>query len=216
MSDESAKSRTGFQLHRITCLVDYDNVKLQPVKSALDEMFNLNDLATEIRRHLGRGEVVTEIWLRLYGGWLDERGMYTPRATWLLSWIRDVRGYEAGIRLYPELVLSLAELPSVRLSGTCRIEKKPRTQKMVDTMMALDACHFARDGSTEVVLVSDDDDLVPASMVASATRSKMAALLWLRLRDPTLTLHYEVLRGLGLNQRRLRENTPESNRHGLQ
>ena len=66
-------------------LVDYDNVKLiRDERTAGDVANNLADVVpasvVEAKRAFGD---ITEIAFRLYGGWVDEKGVHSYKAQWL-------------------------------------------------------------------------------------------------------------------------------------
>ena len=54
-------------------------------------------------------------------------------------------------------------------------------QKMVDTMMVVDAIHYARDEAVPTLLFSDDEDLLPAALAVSAMAPGVP-FHWLRRR----------------------------------
>lgn len=158
-------------------LVDYDNVKSRRERNQLDVQTNLQSLVEEVQQVVSSVlPGVKEIRLRLYGGWRDERGSPSRNATWLASVIGQVRGRRNGVRILPTIVVSLLCRPSRDLLGTVRYSARLARQKMVDAMLSVDVVHLA-DGANHVVIVSDDDDLVPGCMAAACRASQPTHLL---------------------------------------
>ncbi len=58
--------------------------------------------------------------------------------------------------------------PSTTLRGTMRTSAGRKGQKMVDTMLASDLLTLRRSGSEHLVVVTDDEDLVPPLLQAAA------------------------------------------------
>ncbi|HEV7591272.1 MAG TPA: hypothetical protein VGO40_24380 [Longimicrobium sp.] len=147
----------------VIALVDYDNAIYLQEKNEADVGFNLSQLlaslATFAREKLGR---IDELRVLLYGGWLVETGAYSDRAQWILATIGRFRGRRNGMRVLPSLVTALAVRPTDNLIGSYRVNTVPRRQKMVDCMIAVDAMYFVRSEDAPLIIVSDDDDLVPA------------------------------------------------------
>lgn len=149
-------------------LVDYDNVK--PVRRELrvqDAQYNTEWIADQASKfcrsnHLKSHEVV----LRLYGGWLDIKGAYTLHADWINRSLHLARGRRRGIRVNPHLVESLLCSPASRLFGTY----KNGGQKMVDTMICMDAAYLSHRTECPIGILSDDDDLIPGLIYASTIR----------------------------------------------
>jgi uncharacterized LabA/DUF88 family protein len=157
-------------------LVDYDNILGRRLERSLaDAEANLLEIAEVLA-----GECVNviptihEIELRLYGGWITERGQYSRRAQMLLATLASARKKFHGVMIRPELVFRLAKTAHARFVGTLREHRNPTQQKMVDTLMAVDALILSE--TSAIFLATDDDDLVPA-IVAAAIRSPHSAYL---------------------------------------
>jgi uncharacterized LabA/DUF88 family protein len=123
--------------------------------------------------------MVEMIDMRLYGGWLDESGYFSNPAQRLLPELRHFRGRRRGTRFATTLALTLRAAPDCRLIGTVRTSTTRQRQKMIDGMLTVDILHAVADLSA-IVVASDDDDLVPAVLLAA--RSK-AEVYWLRARS---------------------------------
>ena len=159
--------------------IDYDNVAMElfgrgDTVPALAEIVHV--AVEAVRRDL---PFVRTLDLRLYGGWLDESGFFSSPAARLLPELRRFRGLRGGIRIATSLALALRGVPDCRLIGSLRVTASRRRQKMVDGMLTLDICFSASDPGV-VVMISDDDDLVPAALMASRAGGTVH---WLRLRD---------------------------------
>lgn len=157
-------------------LVDYDNAKPNGREmSAADSYANLEliiQLLTKIAKSFcpNSGELI----VRLYGGWIDERGQYTRLATWMLPSISQLRGRHNGYRVRFELALNVAAIEDYQLIGTYRRSSNPPGQKMVDTMIAVDLMHLTQSSDCPIILCSDDDDLVPSLLYAAHTKRPCA------------------------------------------
>lgn len=175
----------------IVALVDYDNMRqVKPERTQLEVEANLATLIGQIREK-AREHVasVGEIEIRLYGGWVNERGQYTRNAQWLFASLRRHWGRRDGVILKPRLITRLAARPTDPLVGTFRAFASPPGQKMVDSMLTVDAIHFSARPSGGLMIFSDDDDFVPAAIVAGMSRSQ--GIHWIRVRAT----------GQGLNDR---------------
>lgn len=134
-----------------------------------------------------------ELDVRLYGGWIDEHGVHSESARWLLPLLPSLRGRRQGLIVRPTLAMTMLRLPDVELRGTVRLRGRRRRQKVVDGMLGCDAVFAATLGQFPVGIVSDDDDLLPAALSAHTADPTPAALM--RRRAP----------GQGLNDRAVRE-----------
>ena len=132
-----------------------------------------------------------ELDVRLYGGWLDERGVPSPSALWLTPLLPVLRGRRRGLIVRPALATTMLQFPDVELRGTVRLQARPRRQKMVDAMLGCDAVFAAALGRSRVGIVSDDDDLLPSALAAHAADPTGTA--WIRPRAA----------GTGINDRSL-------------
>lgn len=179
-------------------LVDYDNVKLQQDKNPGDVSMNLADLVpvvvSEARKALDQPR---ELLLRVYGGWIDEHGLQTTRAQWLLVGLSCFRGRTGPTIVKPMLVTALACRSTDTVVGTVRQTSSGLRQKMVDNMIALDALYFARDHRLPVLLFSDDDDLVPTAIVAG-TIVDSVRFHWLRRRNVGSGINDALIRRAGI------------------
>lgn len=152
-----------------TVLVDYDNCRLSPREFAPQDVeHNLISITRAIidicRRDMPS---VSELRLRFYGGWISQDGLYTSRAEQLLRSLDVVRGLVDGMRLIPELATGLSRYCTENLIGLVRTDRNPVQQKMVDTLITVDALHVSQESI--IAIVSDDDDLVPGAIGVSAS-----------------------------------------------
>lgn len=182
---------------RVVCLVDLFNVQaklhsLTDVELAVEEA--VQALISAARAQSIQG---AEFDLRLYGGWMDPTSSYTHVANWLLQAASNTRGLRGGWRIVPTCVTTLARFPSVILNGTLRKAGGRPQQKMVDTMLCLDLLYFI-ENQEKVLLLSDDDDLMPAVLTAASMRPKELSLIRRRaagqgMNDHCLAAHsYQV------------------------
>jgi hypothetical protein len=154
--------------------VDYDNAKaITREKSHWDVLANIE---TMIERLAGVRKIyfneVDELVIRLYGGWIDEVGRNSTRADWVLPHLSDLRGRRYGTRLRIELAVSTLHISHIRLIGTYRIGAGVEGQKMVDTLIAVDISHMAEISDCPLIVLSDDEDIVPPILNAAARGSK--------------------------------------------
>ncbi len=179
-------------------LVDYDNVRTKDERTPGDVVMNLGEIippiVAEAERSLAQPR---ELVVRVYGGWVNERGHQSRRAQWLLTALAWYRGRRGNAIVKPSLVTALACRSSDVLLGTVRESETGVRQKMVDAMLGLDALHFARDQSLPVLIVSDDDDLVPAALSARSL-STSCRVHWLRRRRPDSALNDSLLGRAGV------------------
>jgi hypothetical protein len=181
----------------VLAFVDYDNVRSIPDRTLADVTLNLEELCDRLSRTVRRALPGTEeIELRLYGGWVSEDGRFSRNAEWLLSAIADVRGRWHGIRLKPSMITRLACWPHANLIGTLRLRSQPVRQKMVDGLLTVDAIHLAQESVAPLLIVSDDDDMVPCAVAVS--RLVKGPLVLLRRRRPGDGLNDEILGTLGV------------------
>lgn len=121
-----------------------------------------------------------EIRARFYGGWLHEDGRWTERADWMRSELRALRGRRDGIRVLPELAVALISIPARGLRGTARIRTDRSAysfeQKMVDTLLSTDLVLLNPAVDEDILVISDDEDLVPAVMAAQSLYGRVALL----------------------------------------
>lgn len=166
-----------------TALVDYDNVCsfIAPERSPADVAGNLTEflpkLAGQARTVLHSLE---DLNVRFYGGWRDVAGRNTPRADWLLASLPRFRTRFHGVRVRPSLATELIVRPSEPLVATY----KDGAQKMVDVMLSVDAVALALAREASVVLVSDDEDFVPGTVVSGHYAERATHILLLRRARP--------------------------------
>lgn len=165
--------------------MDFDNVMaVSSNQSAFEIEFGLSEIVSATLAYIQSCQsAVNELHIRLYGGWLDESGSFTLRGQHVSQSLSTVRGLRSGVRVMPALTIALAAFPSHRLNGTLRSYPSGRNgQKMVDTMMAIDAVYLADKEYDLMLLLSDDDDLLPAAITASCRRQNDGSVHLLRKR----------------------------------
>lgn len=162
-------------------LLDYDNLVRSPERSPADVEYNLIALSEIL---VGEAKAVSptvsELQLRVYGGWIDEQSGYSTRGQSMLAALPVVRTRKKGVRILPILVTTLVgDNPRV-LKGSIRNTTPPR-QKMVDVMLGVDAVAFAIEGERSILFATDDDDLVPAVLACRLRTRRPISVV--RLRD---------------------------------
>ena len=172
----------------LAALIDYDNVRdVTRENTRADVQSNLERIADVLVRVATQCQL-DEVQCRLYGGWTFRDGQYTERATWMLASLTIIRGLRSGVRLLPHLVEAPVVAPALSLRGTYRRGDSPETsQKMVDTLLTVDAVHLVRFGP--VLIGSDDDDLVPAALHCAATEPQSTTILRRRTQGAGLNDH---------------------------
>lgn len=164
-------------------LVDYDNVDPpRPNRSREDIEIGLDSVTDALVAYVKEQlHGYDELYMRLYGGWLTERNQLTQRGQDVTGAATFCRGLRSGVRVLPILTTSLAVCSDRALIGTFRTGRGATGQKMVDTMLSVDAIHFSSLGRPCVLIVSDDDDMVPAAI--SASKRSVSSVHLLRVRE---------------------------------
>lgn len=179
-------------------LIDYDNVKGGHERARRDVDENLAELIPVIVQEARQlGATISELVIRLYGGWIDERGRQSRNAQWLLAGLPWHRGRREGVIVKPAIATAIVAHADQVLIGSLRGWPEAPCQKMVDCMLAVDAIEFALQGVAAVLIVSDDDDLVPAALAARRRREGQR-IVWLRRRRVGRGLNDAVLSRSGV------------------
>lgn len=161
----------------IYVLVDYfnllDDSAFSKVAGAPHIERNLVVLFERLDRALqgASGQKLCEVTVRLYGGWtqvpVKARGQTkSPTAMIISGCLHKYRIRVGGLSFRPELALATGSYPALELVGTLRTGEHKLGQKMVDTSIAVDAIHYSQREHEAVVIVSNDDDFVPACLAA--------------------------------------------------
>ncbi len=186
-------------------LVDYDNVCGYKSKSKTDAELHTTDLVGAlVRAFRALFPDLKELDIRLYGGWIDELGLPSPTALWLLPTLPALRGRRHGLIVRPSLATTMVQFPDLILRGTVRLHTRRIRQKMVDGMLGCDAVFAAGAGLVRVGLVTDDDDLVPAALSAHEVNTDL--IVWMRTRSIGRGLNDRSLSDRGLRIHLLEEN----------
>lgn len=178
-------------------LVDFDNFRMDRdgTRGALEkDAFELLDEIPRVFLQAFPG--ASEIDVRLYGGWTNERGQRARDARWLFELLPDLRGRRHGVVVRPALAVSMIQFPGMTLRGTVRGSARNFRQKMVDGMIGSDALFVAEGGAVPIGIASDDDDLVPAAVSVSAKSKEGFA--WMRRREVGSGLNDDALLRQGL------------------
>ncbi len=187
-------------------LVDYDNLcpRIRSEHEVEIRTAELLDLIACASQAAFPG--LRELDVRLYGGWIDEQGVHSPSALWLLPLLPALRGRRQGLILRPTLAMAMLQFSDIELRGTIRLQAKPRRQKMVDAMLGCDAIFAATLGQSRVGIVSDDDDLLPAALSVHAADPAGAA--WMRRRAAGEGLNDRALSDCGVRIQSLEQTSP--------
>ena len=150
-------------------LVDFRNLQEDLARGATP-MIALEEVLDAVVGGFRRWRSVREIDVRLYGGWLDERGNPSQNANAFMPLLPFLRGRRQGTIVRPSLALGLLKFPYLRLRGTVRITRRGRRQKMVDQMIGCDALYLALRPHDDllVAVFTGDDDLLPPLLIANA------------------------------------------------
>ena len=177
-------------------LVDYDNLCPDNRSELEAETSTAALLESLARTSQAAFPGLGELDVRLYGGWLDEQGIPSPSARWLLAVLPSLRGRRQGLIVRPTLAMTMLQFPDIALRGTVRLQVKRRRQKMVDGMLGCDAVFAVGLAESKVGIVSDDDDLLPAALSAHAANPAGAA--WIRNRAAGAGLNDRAMRARGV------------------
>lgn len=179
---------------QVFALIDYDNVKPMGREVAkLDVEYNLEQIAKRV------SEIVKtnypscgEISLRLYGGWTNRANGRTPAGSWIYGALGTIRAKRLGIRMTPEVAVNniFSELP--QFVGLHR----DGGQKIVDTLIVADMVWIAMEYDCPIVLLSDDEDMLPG-LVAANLRKRQVTLS--RRRALGEAMNDEILKSLKIN-----------------
>lgn len=160
-------------------LVDYDNAIELRERVRSDVTVNL---ATLCRRLVGSVANIIpdseELFIRLYGGWMTLDSSLSHRGGWLLGEVPNFRRKIDPLRLKMTIVREILARSDLTFCGTYQHDE----QKMVDVMIAVDLLVLATETDTSLVLVSDDEDFVPAVVACAEHRTPRNPLHLLRRR----------------------------------
>ena len=193
----------GLTLVQGLALIDYDNFRRHGRRSKTDSELDAQTLVDSVARVFATAfPDARELDVRLYGGWTDSTGLPSRDASWLHELLPDLRGRRHGLIVRPALATTMIQFPGFLLRGTVRGQERNRRQKMVDGMMGCDALYMAAQGRTYVSVVTNDDDLLPATLSAHATNTDMLA--WMRARGVGSAMNDASLLNEGLRIHDLR------------
>ena len=162
-------------------LIDLDNFRERNKKSKVNLEFDTETLVDDVARAFATVfPTARELDVRLYGGWRDETGSPSHEASWLYELLPGLRGRRHGLIVRPALATTMIQFPEFLLRGTVRGRGRRQRQKMIDGMIGCDALYIATRGPTYIGIVTNDDDLLPATL--SAHRENADVLVWIRPR----------------------------------
>lgn len=163
-------------------LIDYDAAKaIRPERTAADAGINLDFIGRGLSTTLtALGDTCRDVECRLYGGWVDQQNRTTANAVHVLSSLHVLRGRRNRQLFRPTLVMK-GFRHNERLVGTYRSNRRPPCQKMIDTLITVDALHLATYPDSLILLVSNDDDFTPP-LIELAMFSD-AQVTWCRPRE---------------------------------
>lgn len=153
-------------------LVDYDNIRLVRNEFHLDHMEHSLGFIREAVSKLCKKIDSAEIVVRIYGGWIDEEGNYTKRASLLLRCLNSYRGVVNSVRVRFELAETII---AKKVGLVCLFNSKSNEQKMVDTMIAVDAIFLHSDYN--VIIMSNDEDVIPPVFALKKHQSDSISVL---------------------------------------
>lgn len=196
MTISISKSLSG-HIEQGLALVDYDNMCRYTNDSKVDiELHTVDLIDTLAQAFRDIFPDLKELDVRLYGGWIDEFGIVSPVAYWLLQILPVLRGRRHRLIVRPSLATAMVQFPNMILQGTVRLHGRRKRQKMVDSMLGCDAMFIAATDLVRIGLVTDDDDLVPAAL--SAHTANPALMVWMRPRSIGRGLNDQKLSAQGL------------------
>jgi len=183
----------------IIAFLDYDNVKPAKDNTKTDVVYNLELLIEKISTFASHKLVrKEELVIRIYGGWINENGQFSQSAEWILSVLSSLRSRKNNLMIKPSLITSAVCMPAEHLKGLVRVNTRPMRQKMVDSLLTVDALHIAQYVDNTIFIVSDDDDFVPCAIALSqGIKSNNVHLL--RVREAGCALNDKILRKAGVN-----------------
>jgi uncharacterized LabA/DUF88 family protein len=145
-------------------LADFDNFRSPKNYDELECELTLLKIKSAIKK-IERFLENEDILVRLYGGWIDEKGKYTLRGQSLMRSTYHLRTRIGRKTVKPEIALGV--IGSGRLINGLFLSNR-KEQKMVDTLIAVDSLR-ANDFS-ELVFLSMDTDLLPPVLHVSETK----------------------------------------------
>jgi hypothetical protein len=177
-------------VHRVTVLLDWDTARrLDPkrentvrgIERAIDQI----QIAISNYLQKNRTKDGYRIRWRVYHGWHQGKTKTGDRILFE-KYMSDAKGrtiQNVSFSVDYEFSGTLScESSRAPIFDTCRSDRHTGaiSQKMVDTMLVCDLLHLARSRESSLLLViADDDDIIPALFTAEAWKAKIA-MLYLR------------------------------------
>ena len=186
-------------------LVDYDNLSPPPKPGRDTPRPGVGRVVEAVVIGFRRAfRDLRDLDIRLYGGWIDERGRHTRAAAGLNAELPLLRSIIRGVSVRPVIATRILQVPDLVLRGTVRLRARPVRQKMVDGMLGCDALFAASSGMKRVGVVTDDEDLVPA-LLAAQVGSPTRGPVWMRRRATGTAPNDDLLTGRGVRIVRISE-----------
>lgn len=190
----------GDDLGALSVLVDWDNLErsFKGRNIAEDVAFALRERVAALARD--RFPSVREVEVRCYSAWLEPSGAPTRVAQAVRSKIEGASAFVQGLSVRLECVdqMAVQGAPSIfaHLVGPreCRCPARGEIyeQKMVDTLIVVDAAALAEYDYIALAVVGDDVDLAPGLAMAGVQRAYVTKrptsadeVVWLRRRPQT-------------------------------
>jgi hypothetical protein len=144
---------------QLLVLVDYDNVKvIRKERSPQEVAFNVETIALSAAHIRERTfPDFKDVRLRFYGGWTDSTGARLERGAWVSEACEKIRGRRLGGRITAEMAYGLFDSVYSIFYGLYR----DGGQKIVDTLIVADAIRIAIVYGSRVLIMSDDEDMLP-------------------------------------------------------
>jgi uncharacterized LabA/DUF88 family protein len=160
----------------VHALVDYDNVKLiRREYTDADVEFNILEIARAVVSCLKTSDpTLVELDIRFYGGWNTQNRAPTDLGQRVFRCVDAARTKLYGVTVRPSVATAPFSCPMATLWGFVRTDSGRKRQKMVDTLMVVDAMSLI--GVDSTALVSDDQDMLPALVACHLSSGKIVCL----------------------------------------
>lgn len=157
-------------------LVDYDNIKLiRKEHTDEDVEYNVVEIARAAASSIRAVQPgLSELDIRFYGGWNTQNRVPTELGQRMMRCHQSARSRFFGVTVRPSIATAPIAYPHAALWGFLNTRLKERRQKMVDTLLAVDAMTLMAD--TDTYVLSDDQDMVPVLLTGHLKTGRVASL----------------------------------------
>lgn len=157
-------------------LVDYDNVKLiRRDRTDEDVRYNVTEIARAIASCVkSSSPAISEVDVRFYGGWNTQNRTPSDLGERMLRCHDVARTRFYGLTIRPSIATAPLAWPNASLWGFFKSQRRDRQQKMVDTLITVDALWLTSHSDT--LVVSDDQDMVPVLVAGHLGSGRIASL----------------------------------------